>query len=95
MMTILTTVKKWNVCLIERPFQIKIDHYNLKFLLDQKANTLAQQAWIIKMTGYDYEVLFRKNSSNTVADALSRKPQSNLYVISIVISDILQKIRHS
>ena len=57
-----------------RHFQIKIDHYSLKFLLDQKAHTPMQQTWIIKMMGYNFEVVFKKGSTNIVADALSRKP---------------------
>ena len=75
--------------------QIKTDHYSLKFLLDQKASTPAQQAWIIKMTSYDYDVVFKKGSSNTVADALSRRPHAQLFGLSMVTSDILQKIQHS
>ena len=33
-----------------------------------------QQTWIIKMMGYNFEVVFKKGSTNIVADALSRKP---------------------
>ena len=78
MIAILAAVKKWNAYLMGRHFQIKTDHYSPKFLLDQKVNTPAQQAWIIKMMGYDYEVVFKKGSCNTVDDALSRKPQASL-----------------
>ena len=58
MMAILAVIKKWNAYLTSRHFHIKPDHYSLKFLLDLKANTLAQQAWIVKMIGYDYKVFF-------------------------------------
>ena len=95
MMATLAFVKKWSVNLLGRHFQIKTDHYSLKFLLDQKANTTAQQAWIIKMMGYNYEVVFKKSSSNTVVDVLSRKPQATLYAISIVTCNLLQRIKHS
>lgn len=47
------------------------------------------------MMGYDYEVIFKKGNSNTVADALSRKSHSQLYAISGVSSDILQRIQRS
>ena len=39
---ILAIVKKWNAYLTGRHFHIKIDHYSLKFLLDQQATTPAQ-----------------------------------------------------
>ena len=95
MMAILSTVQNWNAYLMGRHFQIKIDHYSLKFLLDQKATTLAQQAWVIKMMMYDYEVTFRKGISNTMADALSRRPQGEFFAISVVIGELFQKIQHS
>ena len=47
------------------------------------------------MMGYDYEVVFRKGTANTVADALSRKPSIHLCAISIVTSTFLQKIQRS
>ena len=95
MLAILVAVKKWNAYFVGRHFHIKIDHYSLKFLLDQKATTPAQQAWVVKMMGYDYEVIFRKESSNTVADALSRQPQSQLNAISVVSSDLIHRIQQS
>ena len=95
MLAILAAVKKWNAYLTGRHFKIKTDHYSLKFLLDQKANTPAQQAWIVKMMGYDYEVLFRKGSTNIVADALSRRTQSTCYALTAVTSDLLATIQQS
>ena len=41
--------------------------------------------------GYDYEVIFRRGSSNIMADALSRKPYATLGAISVVTSDLLKK----
>lgn len=41
MLAILAVVKKWNAYLVGKHFQIKTDHYSLKFLLDQKATTPA------------------------------------------------------
>ena len=43
MQAILTVVKKCNAYLLGRHFQIKTNHQNLKFILYQKANILAQQ----------------------------------------------------
>ena len=47
MMAILSTDKKWNAYLLGNHFKIKTDHFSLKFLLDQKTNTYAQQIWVI------------------------------------------------
>ena len=59
-MAIIVAVKKWHVYLIVRHFQIKTDHYSLKFLLEQRASTPSQQAWVVKMIGYDYELFTRR-----------------------------------
>ena len=64
MLAILVAVKKYNAYLVSRPFQVKTD-YSFNFLLDQKVTTPAQQTWVVKMMGYDYEVSFKKGSSNT------------------------------
>ena len=95
MLAILAAVKKWHSYLIGRHFHIKIDHYSLNFLLDQKATTPTQQAWIVKMMGYDYQVFFRKGSTNKVADALSKVPQASLYALSSITSDLFKRTTHS
>ena len=95
MMAILAAVKKWSAYLIGRHFKIRTDHFSLKFLLDQRTNTPAQQAWVIKMMGYDYEVVFRKGAFNVVADALSRLPHGELMALSIITSDLMKRIEHS
>ena len=95
MLAILAAIKKWNACLISCHFQIKTDHFSLKFLLDQQTNTSAQQKWVVKMMGYDFELLFRKGSSNTVADAFSRQPEVQLSALTVVTSDLMQIIQQS
>ena len=94
-MAILAAVKKWHAYLIGRHFQIRTNHYSLKFLLDQKATTPAQHAWVVKMMGYNFDVVYRKGSTNIVADALSRRPHSSLCAISIVTSDVIRRIQQS
>ena len=43
MMTILVAVKKWSSYLMRRHFKIKTNHQSLRFLLDKKTSTPAQQ----------------------------------------------------
>lgn len=73
LMAVVAAVKKWTPYLMDKRFYIKTDHYALKFLSDQKVNNLIQQKWLSKLLGYDYTILYRKGSENTVADALSRR----------------------
>ena len=94
-MTILVAVKKWSSYLIGKNFKINIDHQSLKFLLDSKTTTPAQQQWVLKMIGFDYEVVYQKGSSNGVVDALSRRPSGELQAITLYQTDLIHKIKHS
>ena len=93
MLAILMAVKKWSSYLVGRHFKIKTDHQSLKFLLDQKTCTPAQQQWVIKMMGFDYEVVYRKGNTNTAADALSRKPHGAVQAITFCQTELLDKIK--
>jgi hypothetical protein len=54
-------------------FVVKMDHYSLKFLLDQRMSTIPQHQWATKLLGFDFTVEYKPCSSNVVADALSRQ----------------------
>ncbi|KAL4312297.1 hypothetical protein GQ457_01G050670 [Hibiscus cannabinus] len=98
MLAVLLTVKKWSSYLVGRHFKIRTDHQSLRFLSSNQATTPAQQMWVAKMMGYDFEVCYRKGASNTVADVLSRNPnfsQGVLMAINSFNSDWVSKISQS
>lgn len=91
-------VHKWRPYIIGRPFNIRTDHQSLKYLLEQRISTPAQQKWLSKLLGYDYVVSYKKGSENLVADALSRVPMEHhgeLQTISMVHDSFLGKIKGS
>ena len=59
--------------MLGRSFVIKTNHYSLKYLLEQRVGTLAQQKWISKLLGYAFIVEYKQGRENVVADALSRR----------------------
>ena len=73
LLALVVAVKKWRPYLLGRPFVIKTDHQSLKYLLEQKIGTPAQQKWITKLLGYAFLVEYKHGKENLVADALSRK----------------------
>ena len=81
--------------MIGRHFKIRTNHQSLKFLLDQKTHTPAQQQWILKMMGFDYEVCYRKGITNRAANALSRRPSGQLYMVTVLQTDLLDRIKLS
>ena len=60
-----------------RPFVIKTDQQSLKFLLEQRIGTPAQQKWFTKLLGYSFIVEYKKGKENKAANALSRKGEGS------------------
>jgi hypothetical protein len=54
---------------------VKTDHYNLKYLLDQRLAMIPQHQWVNKLMGFDFSVEYKPNATNTVADALSHREE--------------------
>jgi hypothetical protein len=69
---LIQVVRHWRVYLWGRSFVVRIEHYSLKYLLDQKLATIPQHQWVSKLLGFDFRIEFKPGSSNVVADALSR-----------------------
>ena len=73
LLALVTTVHRWRPYLLGRPFVIKTDHQSLKYILEQRIATLAQQKLLAKLLGYLFVVKYKKGCDNKVVDALSRK----------------------
>ena len=88
-------VTKWKHYLWGRRFLIRTDHSSLKFLLTQKATHVAQQVWLTKLLGFDYEIEYRKGKDNLVADALSKVSHQELSALTLssVFTNIMEDIR--
>ncbi len=72
-LAILMATQKWRHYLMFRSFIIKTDHESLKYLLEQKIITSMQQKGMVKLTGYDYTIAYRKGKENAAVDAISRR----------------------
>ena len=74
-MAILHALKKWRPYLMGRHFKVKTDHDSLKYFLEQRFSSKEQQKRVTKMSGYDFEIIYKKGKKNVVVDALSRKDE--------------------
>lgn len=73
MHAIILAVAKWRPYLLGGKFTIRTDHIGLKNLIEQRIHTNAQQKWLLKLLGYEFEIEYKVGASNKVADTLSRK----------------------
>ena len=64
--------------------------------MEQRLYLEEKQNWVTNMLGYDFEIIYKKEKQNFVADALSRKNkdvEALLCVISIIQRHWITKSR--
>jgi hypothetical protein len=88
-------VRNWRPYLWGRAFTVRTDHYNLKFILDQRLSTIPQHTWVSKLFGYDLTVEYRPGKLNGAADALSRReePMGTLHSMSLPTFSLFDNLR--
>ena len=73
-LAIVFALKQFRHYLLGRPFQLYTDHAPLQWLSAQKMEGMLAR-WSLAIQEYDFKIVYRKGSSNTNADALSRIPK--------------------
>ncbi|GJZ44771.1 ty3-gypsy retrotransposon protein [Tanacetum coccineum] len=97
MFAITEAIKKWRPYLLGRHFTVQTDHQSLRALTSQTIQTTAQQKWITKLLGYDFDIIYRPGTANGPADALSRLPTGTFHALSVLskpVLTILEGLRH-
>lgn len=83
LLALIIAVRKWRPYLLGRQFIIHTDQRSLKFLLEQKITTPAQQRWLSKLLGYDYVIEYKNGLDNHAADALSCRAEISAITITL------------
>ncbi|KAL6322878.1 hypothetical protein AAG906_020921 [Vitis piasezkii] len=95
MLAIVEAIRLWRPYLLGKKFFILTDQRSLKYFLEQRVSTPEQQKWVVKLMGYDYEIIYRPGRENSAADALSRKSGSpvllHLHVPVVTVWDEIKK----
>jgi hypothetical protein len=71
LISLVQAVRHWRPYLWGWAFVIRIDHFSLKFLLDQRPSMIPQHQCASKLIDFDFHIEFCPGVGNVVADAMS------------------------
>jgi hypothetical protein len=77
-------LKIWRHYMIGNKCQIFTDHKSLKYIFTQRDLNLRQRGWLELIKDYDLDIQYHPGKANVVADAFSRKSQSNMLVAHLM-----------
>lgn len=83
-LAIVYALTKWRVYLhsTPKPFIVFTDHESLKYLDTKTSLSPRQIRWSEKLAEYNFEIKYKKGTLNVVPDALSRRPDYQLSLLS-------------
>lgn len=79
-LAILMAVDKWRPYLQQHEFTIRTDQKSLLHLTEQRLTTGMQHKAFVKLMGLTYKIQYKKGTTNTAADALSRRIHSETFM---------------
>ncbi|MCO5558973.1 hypothetical protein L7F22_012564 [Adiantum nelumboides] len=90
---IIHALKKWRHYLYGSKFIAWTDHYSLHYICDQDDLRGRKARWVELMQEFDFEIRYRKGSTNKVADALSRILEVDAHSMAEISTDFYLALR--
>lgn len=93
-LALIMVVDKWRSYLHGKGFILRTDHRRLLHLTEQTVSSRLQHKALLKLMDLQYKIQYKKGTTNTAADALSRVLGNNeLLAISMVTPSWLDKLQ--
>ena len=81
---VIFALKIWRHYLLGDKVLIYTDHKSLKYIFTQKELNMRQRRWLELMADYDIDLQYHPGKDNTVPDALSRRPENKVLLLSLI-----------
>jgi ribonuclease HI len=85
-------LKTWRHYLFREKIEIYTDHQSLKYIYTQKELNMRQQRWVELIKYYNSYILYHSGKANVVANALSRKSQSDTLNTLSTLDQLAQQL---
>ena len=95
LLAIIHALKVWRTYLIDKPFIVETDHKSLETILTQKTSNRRIARWFNTLAEFQPQFKWIPGQTNTVADALSRRPDFQKKAATVSFQELIEAAKHT